>query len=379
MIYLDYQASTPVLPEVIEAMTEAMREHYANPAADHLPGTRAKAAIAEAKEEIAKLAGFEGDQLYITSGATESDNLAILGVMRGLGKTGDHAITTAIEHPAVLGAFQQLEKEGFEVTYIGVDSNAQIDWDEMEGAVQPNTKLISVMTANNEVGTINDLGEVLERFRGTDAYLHTDAAQAFGHIDRRHWLKEFDLVSVSAHKMYGPKGIGGLFVRESKLRRKMRPLMFGGGHQKGIRPGTENVPGVVGWAKAAKIAGSEDESSIGSLRDELETRIEEASLGTVNCKDFDRLPYASSIRLLRGTAAALRGEINDRVAIAEGSACSSGKRESSHVLRAMGLTEKQSREILRISLGRDTTERGILFVIEMIQATHNRRSSLVGS
>jgi len=356
-IYLDNSATTPVAPQVLEAMLPYFSEVYGNASSLHGFGQEAHAALDESREAIAETLGADPSEIIFTAGATEADNLAIKGLaFANPGKR--HIITTAIEHDAVLSTCRWLETQGREVTYVGVDANGRVDPHEIAKAIREDTLLVSVMAGNNEIGTTEPIEEIGEICREHGVLFHTDAVQAYGKIPLS--LDLIDLLSVSAHKISGPKGVGFLYVRKGI---KLAPVLHGGGHEKGLRSGTENVPGVVGMAAAARLAFSEMDEVVPRLRGYRERLIEALTAlpGTrLNGDRTDSLPHVSNFSFagIEGESLVMRLDEHG-IATSTGSACSSPNLEPSHVLVAIGVPLTMAHGSLRISTGRQTTSEEI--------------------
>src|SRR2546427_914644 len=272
-VYLDFNATTPVEPEVLDAMLPYFSKEFGNAASIHTPGQRARGAVETAREQVAALIGARPQEIVFTSGGTESDNHAIFGIVEAAGGHEKHVVTSAIEHEAVLNACQALEKRGVRLTYLATDANGQIDLADLRRAIRPETLLITIMHANNELGTVQPLEEIGRIAKDSDVYFHTDAVQSAGKIPIDVNALQTDLLSISGHKLYAPKGIGALYVRGGT---RLRQLLYGGHHQRGFRPGTENVPGIVGLGKAAELAQkslADDAQRVSALRDELEREL----------------------------------------------------------------------------------------------------------
>jgi len=377
-VYLDYNATTPVEPEVLDAMLPYFSGAFGNAASIHTPGQRARAAVETAREQVAALIGARPQEIVFTSGGTESDNHAVFGVVGQAFLPGSssrnadsfpHIITTAIEHEAVLNACQALEKMGVRVTYLATDREGQIDLDELRRALRTETVLITVMHANNELGTVQPLEEIGRIAKERDIYFHTDAVQSAGKVAIDVNQLGVDLLSLSAHKFYGPKGIGALYIRGGT---RLRQLLYGGHHQRGFRPGTENVAGIVGLGKAAEIARGSlaaDARRVSALRDKLEqgllARVPHAR---VNGR-ASRTPNTTNLVFpgIEGEALLIALDLKG-LACSTGAACSSGAVEPSHVLTAMGLPPEEARASLRFSLGRHTTESEIEFALQVVSA-----------
>lgn len=365
-VYLDHSATTPVREQVLEAMLPYFSNDFGNASSIHAFGRRARKDVEEARRRVAGLMGAEAREVIFTSGGTESNNLAIKGAV--LGKQGKHIVTSSIEHAAVLNCCQYLEQEGFEVTSLPVDRDGLLDPEAVKGALRPETVLVSVMLANNEVGTIQPLKEIGRITGERGIPLHTDAVQALGKIPMRVNDLHVDLLSVSGHKTYGPKGVGALYVRKGI---PITPLFHGGRHEMGFRPGTENVAAIIGLAKAMELAEEERDrifSSTGRLRDLLEKGIRERIDDVqINGHPEKRLPNISNIsfRNVEGETLQLALDMQG-IAVSTGSACSSGSAETSHVLTAMGVSQDMAQGSLRFSLGRLTDEEGIAYVIDVL-------------
>src|SRR5216684_4202097 len=375
-VYLDYNATTPVEPEVLDAMLPYFSADFANAASIHTPGQHARAAVETARERVAALIGARPQEIVFTSGGTESDNHAILGIVSSSFTSSTsltsppHIITTAIEHEAVLNTCQALEKEGVSVTYLPTDHDGQIDIDDLRRAIRPETILITIMHANNELGTVQPLEEIGRIAKAADVYFHTDAVQSAGKIPIDVNALQVDLLSVSGHKLYAPKGIGALYVRGGT---RLRQLLYGGHHQRGFRPGTENVPGIVGLGKAAELARlslAEDAQRVSALRDELQRQL----LGRIphahaNAGGAPRTPNTTNITFpgIEGEALIIALDLKG-LACSTGAACSSGAVEPSHVLTAIGLSAEDARASIRFSLGRHTTQQEISAAVEIVPA-----------
>ena len=367
-IYLDYAATTPVHPDVLEAMRPYFTENFGNPSAIHACGQTARGAVDEARAKVAGLIGSKPEEIVFTGGGTEADNFAIEGTAYANEKRGNHIITSSIEHHAVLETCKFLEKRGFSVTYLPVDSYGLVDPDAVRKALTPKTVLVSVMQANNEVGTIQPLAEISKITREAGIWLHTDAVQTAGHIPADVNELGVDLLSMSAHKLYGPKGIGALYIRKEK---NLVPFMHGGEQESGRRAGTENVPGIVGFGKAAELAQKEmtqEAKRLTGLRDKLIAGLMEHIDHThLNGHPVKRLPnnVNLSIEYVEGESMCLNLDLAG-VCSSTGSACSSGSLEASHVLLAMGIPPERARASLRFTLGKWTTDKEIEKVIEVL-------------
>jgi cysteine desulfurase len=372
-IYMDNHATTPLDPRVLEAMLPYFTEDFGNAASrTHAFGWRAEAAVEDARDTIARLIGAEsGKEIVFTSGATESDNLAIKGVAEYYASKGKHIITTVIEHKAVLDSCKRLEKEGYEVTYIPVGPSGVVDPDDVAKALTDKTILVSVMLANNEVGTVQPIEEIGKLTRAKGVLLHVDAVQGIGKTPFDVRKMNVDLASLSAHKIYGPKGVGALYVRRSKPRVRLGAQMDGGGHERGNRSGTLNVPGIVGFAKACEILereGAEESARLRRLRDRLYARItKELDQVIVNGDLERRLPGNLNISFAFVEGEGLMMAIKD-VAVSSGSACTSASLEPSYVLRSMGLDEADAHSSIRFGLGRFNTEEEVDYVADLVIA-----------
>jgi cysteine desulfurase len=373
-IYLDNNASTRVDPSVLEAMLPFYTTEYANPTnVLHAPGRTAAEAIERARSLVASTIGAEPPEVIFTSGATESNNIAILGVARRAGGRFRHVITTAVEHSAVLEPCRQLEREGFRVSYLPVDGHGRVNPADVERELAPETCLVSVMTANNEVGTLQPVAEIGRVCRDHGVIFHTDAAQAVGRIRTSVDEWSADLLSLSAHKHYGPKGVGALYIRKS-VSPLLTPLHYGGHQEHGLRPGTPPVPLIVGFGSACELATTrldEEPRRLDALREKLCTQIVNALPDAVlNGHPWERLPGLLSVGFPDVDGDLLVHAL-DRVAISQGSSCSSGSFRPSHVLLAMGLPEKVLRSTIRLGVGRFTTEQEVdqaaAFVVEAVR------------
>jgi cysteine desulfurase len=367
MIYLDHAATTPMRPEILDVMRTYFLERFGNPSSLHAYGLEARKAIEDAREQIARAIGATPPEIIFTSGGTESDNMALRGVLRDRSGERAHIITSAIEHPAVLETCKFIEQLGHEVTYVSVDVDGRINPGEVEEAIRDNTRLISIMHANNEIGSIQPIAEVGAIAASRGVYMHTDAVQSVGKIPVDVAALNVDMLSISSHKIYGPKGVGCLYVRKGT---KLRPLIFGGGHERGLRSGTENVSGIIGFSEAMRLAIEDfaDNVRIEKLRDELiDAVLREIPYTRLNGGKEYRLPNNAnfSFSYIEGESLVLR--LNAKgVAGSTGSACSSKKLEPSHVLLAIGLDPVDAHGSLRLTLGRDTTEADVQYVNEVL-------------
>jgi cysteine desulfurase len=361
-IYLDSHATTPVDPRVFEEMTPYFTEHFGNASSlDHSFGYDASIAVSEAREKIAKAIGTNMDEILFTSGATESDNLALLGVMERNKSKGNHLITCVTEHKAILDTAKHLEKIGCKVTYLPVDEYGLISLDELKSAITDETVLISIMFANNEIGTIQNVSEIGAIAHEHDVLFHTDAAQALGHIPIDVKKMNIDLMSISSHKIYGPKGIGALYVRSILPRVKINSIVYGGGQERNIRSGTLNVPGIVGFAKAVEIALDEMDSENIRFKKWTDAMLEQFSKvgGKLNGHPTNRLVHNLNIRFDGVQSKSIINTVSKKIAISAGSACTTQNVEPSHVLLALGLSDEQAHYAIRIGCGRFNTDEEI--------------------
>ncbi|MBX2935340.1 MAG: IscS subfamily cysteine desulfurase [Ferruginibacter sp.] len=372
-IYLDNNATTPMDPRVLEAMTPYFLEHYGNAASRNHPfGWEAEEAVDYAREQVAKLIGADPKEIIFTSGATESDNLAIKGVYEMYASKGNHIITVTTEHKAVLDTCKHIEKIGGEVTYLEVNAEGLIDLKELEAAIKPTTILIAIMYANNEIGVVMPIKEISAIARKHGVLLFTDGTQAVGKIPVDVNKDGIDLMAFSAHKMYGPKGVGALYVRRKNPRVKVTAQMDGGGHERGMRSGTLNVPGIVGFGKACELCRldmEEDTKRISKLRDHLETELLKLEEAYVNGSREHRLPHVTNISFKYVEGEGLLMGFNKNIALSSGSACTSASLEPSYVLKALGLGDDLAHSSLRFGLGRFTTEEQIEYTIKAISET----------
>jgi len=367
-IYMDHAATTHVKKEVIDEMLPYFNEVFGNPSSVHLFGRNSRKAIERAREQVAKAINAKPEEIFFTSGGTESDNWAIKGTMKTLKAKGNHIITTTIEHHAVLHTCEQLEKEGFEVTYLPVDEFGLINLEDLKAAIKPNTVLISIMFANNEIGTIQPIEEIGEIAKAHKVLFHTDAVQAIGSVKVDVEAQHIDMLSLSAHKFYGPKGVGVLYVRKG-----FRPFnLIEGGHQeRNRRAGTENVPGIVGLGKAIELATTnleEHTEKLTALREKLISGVmKEIKFTRLNGHPTKRLPGNTSFcfRYIEGEALLLSLDLKG-IAGSSGSACTSGSLDPSHVLLAIGLEHEIAHGSLRLSIGDLTSEEDIDYVLEVL-------------
>jgi cysteine desulfurase len=367
-VYLDNNATTPVLPEVLAAMQPYFGERFGNASSIHHHGQETRAAVEHARASVAALLGCRASEVVFTSGGTEGDNLAIFG----LTEPGQHVITSTIEHHAVLNSCKHREAESCEVTYVQVDGRGQVDPDDVRRALRPNTRLITIMMANNETGVLQPVEEIGKVAAEADIYFHTDAVQAAGKVEIDVKRIGCDLLSISGHKMHAPQGVGVLYVKKGTA---LRPMQYGGSHERSRRAGTENVPGIVALGKAAQLASEAfargDLDRMSALRDRLEqTILGEVEATAVNGQGAPRAPNTSSIYFdcTEGEALVIALDLKG-LAVSTGAACSSGAIEPSHVLTAMGLRPEQARGSLRFSLGKQNTAEEVDFALGLLQET----------
>ncbi len=368
-IYMDNSATTPVKKEVLEAMMPCFTEDYGNASSIHAFGQEAKRILEKARAEIAETLNAKPDEFYFTGGGSEADNWALKGVMRANASKGKHLITTAIEHHAVLHTAQALEKEGYDVTYLEVDADGLIEPEAVANAIRPDTVLVSVMYINNEIGTMMPIKEIGAICKAQGVLFHTDAVQAFGNTPIDVVDQNIDLLSVSAHKIYGPKGVGGLYIRKGV---RIQNLIEGGAQEKKRRAGTENLPGIVGFAKAATLAHEHLDAHIErltALRDKLANGI----LARIDYSKYNGHPTKRhpgnvniSFEFIEGEALLLSMNAKG-VAASSGSACTSGSLDPSHVLMGIGLTHEIAHGSLRLSIGDFTTEEDVAYTIEALE------------
>ena len=369
MIYMDHSATSPVDPEVFEAMTPYFINSFGNASTLYSMGRDARKDMEAAREKVASLIGAKPEEIIFTSGGTESDNIAIKGTAYRLKDKGNHIITSAIEHPAVRETCRYLEKKGFEVTYLPVYEEGIVKISDLEDAITDKTILITIMHANNEIGTIQPIAEIGKIARENKIYFHTDAVQSVGKIPVNVAEMNVDMLSISAHKLYGPKGIGALYIRKGI---RVEPILHGGGHEKGLRPGTENVPGIVGLGKACELAEKnlpEDAKYITNLRD----RLIDGILNSIEKSYLDghrtkRLPNNVNLRFTGIEGESLVLHLDSKgIAASTGSACSSKSLEPSHVLTALGLEHVDAHGSLRLTLGKENTEEEVDYVITAVK------------
>ncbi len=369
-IYLDNHATTPVDPRVVEAMLPFFTEAFGNPASRNHPfGWTAATAVENARKQVARLINASTKEIVFTSGATESDNLAIKGAARRYRERGDHLITLATEHKAVLDSAKRLEAEGFHVAYARLRPDGRVDLEDLQRAITDRTLLVSIMAANNEIGVVQPLAEIGRLCRARGVLFHTDAAQAAGKIPLDVEAMQIDLLSIAGHKLYGPKGVGALYVRQRGAPVDLTPLLDGGGHEGGLRSGTLNVPGIVGLGKACEICREvmpEEARRLAALRDRLKDGLL-AALDSIHINGSleHRLPNNLNVSFPGLEVATLMTELND-IALSSGSACTSATPEPSYVLKALGVPEELAQTPLRFGLGRFSTEEEIEYSLRRV-------------
>ena len=379
-IYMDYHATTPCDPRVFDAMAPYFTEVFGNAASrNHEFGWRAEEAVENGRKQIADLIGANSKEIVITSGATESDNLALKGVAEMYYERGDHIITVVTEHKAILDTCKKLEKRGFKVTYLPVSSDGLISPDDVKNAITDKTILVSVMMANNEIGVIQPIAEIGKVCKERGVLFHTDATQAIGKIPFNVNELNVDLASFSAHKIYGPKGVGGLYVRRKNPRVMLVPMLDGGGHERGMRSGTLNVTGIVGLGKACELARaemSEENDRVFGLREKLRKGImDETPDVYVNGHSEHRLPGNLNVSFAYVEGESLLMGIND-IAVSSGSACTSASLEPSYVLKALGVGEELAHSSIRFGLGRFNTEEEVNYTIGRVNEAVSRLREL---
>ncbi len=379
-IYMDYHATTPVDPRVLEAMLPYFTQNFGNAASrNHAFGWTAEEAVENARSQIAKLVGASPKEIIFTSGATESDNLAIKGVAEMYREKGNHIITQVTEHKAVLDTCKRLEKSGCEVTYLPVEKDGRISLDDLRRAITPKTILITIMYANNEIGVVQPIAEIGKLAKEKGVFFHVDGVQAIGKIPVDVQKENIDLLSMSAHKLYGPKGVGALYVRRRNPRVQLAAIIDGGGHERGMRSGTLNVTGIVGFGKACELCQNEmaeESQRLSGLRDRLKdnffSKLDEIF---INGSMEHRLPHNLNISFAYVEGESLLMGIND-VAVSSGSACTSATLEPSYVLKALGVGEDLAHTSIRFGLGRFTTQEEVDYVTERVIETVNRLREL---
>jgi len=375
-VYLDNNATTPMDPRVLEAMLPYFTEHFGNAASRNHPfGWEAEEAVDYAREQVAKLIGADPKEIIFTSGATEGDNLAVKGVFEMYASKGSHIITCTTEHKAVLDTCKHIEKQGGEVTYLQVQPDGLIDLKDLEAAIKPTTILIAIMYANNEIGVLQPVKEISLIAKKHGVLFFTDATQAVGKIPVDVQKDGIDIMAFTGHKMYGPKGIGALYVRRKNPRVKVTAQMDGGGHERGMRSGTLNVPGIVGFGKSCELCRLDmeaDTKRIKALRDKLENALLQIEESYLNGHKEHRLPHVTNISFKYVEGEGLMMGFNKNIALSSGSACTSASLEPSYVLKALGLGDDLAHSSLRFGLSRFTTEEQIDYTIEQITNTVNK-------
>jgi cysteine desulfurase len=373
-VYFDNSATTPVLPEVLEAMQPYFGERFGNASSIHHHGQETRAAVEGARESVAALLGCRAAEVVFTSGGTEADNLAIFGLV----SEGDHVITSTVEHHAVLNACKYLESDGCEVSYLPVDGRGRVDPDDVRRALRPNTKLVTIMMANNETGVLQSVREIGKIAAEADVYFHTDAVQAAGKVPVDVSQIACDLLAISGHKIHAPQGVAALYVRKGT---HLAPMLYGGRHERSRRAGTENVPGIVGLGKAAELARvglqEGDDQRLASKRDRLEQALLQVESTGVNGDGAPRVPNTTSMYVdsIDGEALVIALDLQG-LAVSTGAACSSGAIEPSHVLTAMGLSPDRARASIRVSLGKQNTVEDVEFALSLIPEVIARLRSL---
>jgi cysteine desulfurase len=363
-VYFDNSATTPVLPEVLEAMRPYFAEHFGNASSIHHHGQETRAAVESAREAVGALVGCRAAEVVFTSGGTEADNLAIFGLVT----EGDHLITSTAEHHAVLNACKHLEENGCQVSYVSVDARGQVDPVDVRRALRPNTKLVTIMMANNETGVVQPVEDIGKIAAEADVYFHTDGVQAAGKVAVDVKKIGCDLLSLSGHKIHAPQGVGALYVRKGT---PLHPMLYGGRHERSRRAGTENVPGIVGLGKAAELARTAlergEDGKMAAMRDRLERALARIEATAVNGAGAPRVPSTANVRFdaIEGEALVIALDLKG-LAVSTGAACSSGAIEPSHVLMAMGLRADEARASIRLSLGKQNTDEEVDFAIGLV-------------
>jgi len=375
-VYLDYNATTPVDPAVLEAMLPYFRERFGNAASrSHAFGWEAEAAVKRAREQVAELIHAQPEDILFTSGATEGNNLALKGAAAMYAEQGKHIITQVTEHKAVLDPCKYLEQKGYRVTFLPVDSTGRIDLAQLAEAIKPDTILVSIMHGNNEIGTLQPIADIGRLCKERGVLFHTDCCQTFGKVPIDVQALGIDLLTCSGHKIYGPKGVGAVYVRRTRPRVRLEPLLHGGGHERGMRSGTLNVPGIVGLGAAAEIAGRQmatEGPRVAALRDRLrDGLLAQLDHVTVNGHATERIPTNLNVSFAFVEGESLMMGMDD-IAVSSGSACTSASLEPSYVLRALGVSDDLAHSSIRFSLGRFTTEAEIDYTIERVVAAVRR-------
>jgi cysteine desulfurase len=381
-IYMDHHATTPVDPRVLESMLPYFTEIYGNAASiDHEYGHMAKNAVDTEREQIASVINAQAEEIVFTSGATEADNLAILGVAQQYREKGNHIITCVTEHKAVLDTCKYLESQGWKITYLPVDQQGLISLDDVRKAITPNTVLISVMAANNEIGVLAPIAEIGRIAHEYEVLFHTDATQAVGYVPIDVRAMNIDLLSMSGHKIYGPKGIGALYVRNRRPRVKLTEQMHGGGHERNMRSGTLNVPGIIGFGEALNISRKErsaESSRLLHLRNLLWEGLQDSIKGIqLNGHPVNRLPNNLNVAIPSIESQSLVVQLKNELAISTGSACTTAIVEPSHVIMALGFGSQRAHNSVRFGLGKDNTISDVKYVLDIIPTTVNRIKQLI--
>lgn len=377
--YFDYNATTPVAPGVLRAMLPYLEQSYGNASSIHTFGQQARSGVERARRQVAALLNARPAEIVFTSGGTEADNLAILGAVYGSGKPARHVITSTIEHPAVLNTCRRLESQGVDVTWLSGGSRGVVSVEDVRKALRPETVLITIMHANNELGTVQPVSDIARLARGSGIAFHTDGVQSAGKIAADVQQLGVDMFALSGHKIYGPQGVGALYVRKGTV---LEPVLFGGSHERGRRPGTENVPGIVGLGEAAALAHRDLDAEgrrLSALRDRLqESILARVDSAVVNGDGVVRTPNTTNIRFdhIEGEAMVIALDLKG-VAVSSGAACSSGAVKPSHVLTAIGLSTGQARSSIRFSLGKETTGEDVDALLEAVPSVvaHLRKLS----
>lgn len=379
-IYLDHHATTPVDPRVLKEMLPYFTEKFGNASSlDHSYGYEASVAVEDAREKIANAINARHDEIVFTSGATESDNIALIGTMQKYSDRGDHLITCVTEHKAVLDTARHLESLGKKVTYLAVNQYGEINLDELKNSITEKTIMISIMTANNEIGTIADVEVIGKIAHENNVIFHTDAAQAVGHIPMDVQKMNIDLMSFSSHKIYGPKGIGALYVRGIKPRVKPEPLFYGGGQERNIRSGTLNVPGIIGFGKAIEISVNETDSENKKFKEWSDLMLKEFEKigGKLNGHPTKRLSRNLNVYFPGIESKAIINSVSKEIAISAGSACTTQIVEPSHVLLAIGLDENKAHSSIRIGIGRFNNQNEIKYCIDAINVAIKKIGNVI--
>lgn len=377
-IYLDYNATTPVDQRVLETMLPYFNERYGNASSDHVFGWDANDSVEHSREQIAKLLNCRSSEIIFTSGATEAANLALFGFAKRNQSKGKHIITAKTEHKAILDTMKVLENEGFKITFLNVNAEGNVDLNQLEQSITSETILVCLMLANNETGLVHPIGEIEKIVHARDVKLISDITQAVGKIPVNLQTMNLDLAIFSSHKIYGPKGVGAIYINKQN-KAEVNPQIFGGGQEKGMRAGTLNVPGIVGFGKAAEIAASdmeEEPSRIEQLRNKLEGLLADIEGANINSINAPRLPNTTNISFKNIDGSNLLKKLNS-LAVSRGSACTSNTIEPSHVLKTMGLSDELALSSLRISLGRETTGADIAFAAGEIKKIVDESRSVI--